>query len=216
MAKILTEGTCSVCSKNLAKRSVSAHLKSCLRKELTLDDLSGRPRSGYHLVVEAAYAEVYWLHLAVRQDATFGDLDSYLRGVWLECCGHMSGFTIGDTDIVSGQPELFYGGSEGLEGEDEDEAGDEAGDEVEAGALAERAARVQEILQGAFGIDMGGVLGQLGGFHQRVECGMDTPVADLLSPKLHFNYDYDYGSTTSLKLRVVRELETVRERATVE
>ena len=32
----------------------------------------------------------YWLHVEGRETASLQQLDSLLRRVWLECCGHMS------------------------------------------------------------------------------------------------------------------------------
>ena len=37
---------------------------------------------------------LYRLELAVRADTTLRQLDDFLRGMWLECCGHLSEFTI--------------------------------------------------------------------------------------------------------------------------
>ena len=34
------------------------------------------------------------MELGVRCDATLRELDQFLRAVWLECCGHLSHFTI--------------------------------------------------------------------------------------------------------------------------
>ena len=34
-------------------------------------------------------------------DATLADLDRFLRDIWLECCGHMSQFTIGKARYIS-------------------------------------------------------------------------------------------------------------------
>lgn len=45
-------------------------------------------------MVEARYSSAYWLHLEVPADARLEVLDSFLRQIWLECCGHMSAFTI--------------------------------------------------------------------------------------------------------------------------
>jgi hypothetical protein len=35
---------------------------------------------------------MYWLCFAVKPSATLENLDTYLRGIWLECCGHLSEF----------------------------------------------------------------------------------------------------------------------------
>ena len=45
------------------------------------------------LLVEGAYGSDYWLCLDVQADATLKKLDTFLRGIWLECCGHLSQFT---------------------------------------------------------------------------------------------------------------------------
>jgi hypothetical protein len=35
----------------------------------------------------------YFLHLLIDGEKKLADLDTFLRKIWLECCGHMSGFT---------------------------------------------------------------------------------------------------------------------------
>ncbi len=44
---------------------------------------------------------MYWMHLEMPVTATLGDLDLFLRGEWLECCGHLSAFNIGGESYVS-------------------------------------------------------------------------------------------------------------------
>ena len=34
----------------------------------------------------------------MRGSATLADLDHYLRAIWLECCGHLSRFSVGGWD----------------------------------------------------------------------------------------------------------------------
>jgi hypothetical protein len=48
----------------------------------------------FHLVAEGQYLPEYWLHLEVPAEATFLTLDGFLRDIWLECCGHLSAFTV--------------------------------------------------------------------------------------------------------------------------
>jgi hypothetical protein len=47
--------------------------------------------------VQGRYNPAYWLHVEAPTTATLQDLDGFLRRVWLECCGHLSAFTIGKT-----------------------------------------------------------------------------------------------------------------------
>ena len=48
----------------------------------------------YGLKVWAAYNPAYWLFLEMDHSAKLEDLDHFLRETWLECCGHLSTFTI--------------------------------------------------------------------------------------------------------------------------
>ncbi len=49
----------------------------------------------YHLRVQDAWRDDFWLDLEVRGSATLQHLDHYLRASWLECCEHLSQFSIG-------------------------------------------------------------------------------------------------------------------------
>jgi hypothetical protein len=44
---------------------------------------------------------MFWLDIAARPEAKLKDLDSLLRRVWLECCGHLSEFYGSRRDEVS-------------------------------------------------------------------------------------------------------------------
>jgi hypothetical protein len=41
---------------------------------------------------EGFYHKDYWLMLDISQKSSFSQLDSFLRGIWMECCNHMSIF----------------------------------------------------------------------------------------------------------------------------
>jgi hypothetical protein len=84
----ISRGTCVLCHEPLAKRSVAPHLAACLARHP-----AGRSVPGFHLLVEGG-APQYWMHLAARADAKLGDLDDFLRTAWLECCDHLSEFTL--------------------------------------------------------------------------------------------------------------------------
>jgi hypothetical protein len=56
-----------------------------------------------HIFVQGRYSPEYWMHLEALANAKLKALDSFLREIWLECCGHLSAFTIGgiryDSDL---------------------------------------------------------------------------------------------------------------------
>ena len=93
-----SRGTCLFCSEIIVKRSVSKHLAKCPKRleNIQAADASTRPQETlWHLRVQGAYAKEYWLDLEMNGSASLEKLDQYLRAIWLECCGHLSKFTIG-------------------------------------------------------------------------------------------------------------------------
>lgn len=45
--------------------------------------------------MQDGYESAFWFDVEMSGTASLGDLDGYLRSMWLECCGHMSRFTTG-------------------------------------------------------------------------------------------------------------------------
>ncbi len=82
----------------MTKGVVSKHLSACPKRQGIIDEAE-RKKVGretlYHLRVQDAWRNQFWLDLEMRGSGTLKDLDFYLRGIWLECCGHMSQFSVG-------------------------------------------------------------------------------------------------------------------------
>ncbi len=98
----------------------------------------------------------YWLDAEARADATLESLDNFLRRTWLECCGHLSKFAVGNVDYFSRGYQLNAWGRTGL----------------------------------AFG-------------SSRVERAMNARLGTALPPiGGTFAYEYDFGSTTRLVIKV--------------
>ena len=97
MSRWVSKGQCALCGQSFSKGGMTKHLLTC-RQSHALKKLPGRGKTRqtrlFHLVVEGAYANAYWMHLEVPADATFRELDQFLRDIWLECCGHLSAYTI--------------------------------------------------------------------------------------------------------------------------
>jgi hypothetical protein len=94
----------------------------------------------------------YWLDLDVKTNATMRQLDEFLRAIWLECCGHLSDFTVGQTRYVVMLSDDFFG-------------------------------------------------------PEPDERSMNARISAALPPVGGtFAYEYDYGSTTNLRLKVVAQL----------
>lgn len=89
-----SEGKCIFCNKTYTQAGINRHLKTHLDKK-ALENKSG---SSFLLKVQpdpSYYYETppYFLSIWVDGNNKFKYLDDYLRGIWLECCGHLSSFT---------------------------------------------------------------------------------------------------------------------------
>ena len=143
---------CACCGRQFPAADIARHLDDCASRQEAAAKADGGRRKRqklYHLRVGAHTGHV--LHLEVRGNALLEDLDQYLRHIWLECCGHMSGLLIDGTFYT---PEIFA--------EDAPEEGEET---------------------------------------------MDVEVARVFKPGMAMRYEYDFGSTTELEIRVVGERE---------
>jgi hypothetical protein len=93
-----SRGNCAYCGEVITKRSVSKHLEKCLKRQeiLVAAETSSRTvQTLWHLRVQDADDKDFWLDLEMVGSASLDKLDKYLRAIWLECCGHLSMFTIG-------------------------------------------------------------------------------------------------------------------------
>jgi hypothetical protein len=139
--------------------SMTRHLEACRQKagEKEYGTRQETQRmSVFHLLVEGEPLPMYWLHLEVATDVTLETLDQFLRAIWLECCGHLSAFTIDDAHYC---------------------ADEEMGD-LKRWQVGRRA--------------------------------MQTTLGVVMRPGQSSIYEYDFGTTTELRLKVItaREVET--------
>jgi hypothetical protein len=77
---------------------MATHLAPCRKRRAVIAKAERRKtirEKLYHLRVQDAWGGDFCLDLEMRGTATLQDLDEYLRAIWLECCGHMSRFSIG-------------------------------------------------------------------------------------------------------------------------
>ena len=155
MARQTSTGTCYFCRGEFSKSSMTRHLETCQQRAIAEAKTGSRQKMQktrkFHLVVEGRYLPIYWMHLEVTASSTLATLDSFLRGIWLECCGHLSAFEIGGVRYA-----------------------------VDAG------------MDDEWGMD---------------EKSMRVKIDKVLSPGQTCSYEYDYGTTTDLKLKVISERE---------
>lgn len=123
---------------------MTRHVKKCIERNTKND---GQSITLFHLIIEGKYLPMYWLHVEIPGAMALADLDSFLRDIWLECCGHLSCFTIdGQRYSVCPAEDMLFGPQ---------------------------------------------------------EKSMNKKIYNILRQGTKFQHEYDYGSTTELKLRVV-------------
>jgi hypothetical protein len=89
---------CTYCGEEAGKSRMTKHLSSCLQRQEAIRQAERRnvqTETLYYLRVQPAWTSPFWLDLEVNGSATLKDIDAYLRAIWLECCGHLSRFSIG-------------------------------------------------------------------------------------------------------------------------
>lgn len=94
-----SKGKCAYCGQEIAKNVAVKHLAICGRRQEIITKANNKKDDDenlYYLRIQDAYSKQFWLDLEICGSATLKDLDKYLRIIWLECCGHLSRFSIGD------------------------------------------------------------------------------------------------------------------------
>ncbi len=93
-------GTCFLCNQEIEHRSAVKHLHTCL--EGTVSENNTKEKVFLFKVSEKSPNEkLFWLYVEINGSAKLEELDSFLRETWLECCGHMSEFTINNEHYTS-------------------------------------------------------------------------------------------------------------------
>ena len=174
-----SKGQCFVCRGTFGKRAMTRHLAKCLDTEASKSgsDAPIPPVPAFHLIVDGY--KTYWLHLLIRQDATLEELDRYLRNIWLECCWHLSAFRFGDRHRLSS----------------------DSFDDLDI-VLMDDEPKI-DLLEGDPEVDSSHDVLDIDLLDDDPEeDGMDVTLAVALEPGMTFTHEYDFGSTTELKLKV--------------
>ncbi len=91
-----TKGVCQGCGEKAPQPKMLEHLQSCreLAHQGKRAGSSRKPKPVLRLLIEGLDRPEYWLVVDTRTESTFRDLDLFLRQTWVECCDHLSQFTV--------------------------------------------------------------------------------------------------------------------------
>jgi hypothetical protein len=116
---MITHGKCTYCSRCFSSSMMARHLDSCKVREdsfspsrpfLREDDKKVQTTDDdvvLLLKVSSKYFPEYWLFIETYGVCKLIDIDSFLRNIWLECCGHLSCFTI-NNERYEVQPDPMF------------------------------------------------------------------------------------------------------------
>ena len=97
-----SEGECGFCKKVFSGNGMGKHLLSCAERTKMQSAGGGRA-----FLVKAA-AGPFLVYFYVDSSSTLKMVDSFLRDLWLECCGHLSVFQVEGVTYAY-QPQSEYG-----------------------------------------------------------------------------------------------------------
>ncbi len=251
--RVALPGKCHFCQSEVDKRQMTQHLKRC--KQRATDSAAEKETRAkkktklFHLLVEGTYNPYYWMHLEVPASEPLQTLDTFLRDIWVECCGHLSAFRIDGTNYQNDMSDdMFFIGGPGSEVDAEEEENEGDGEINGEILLQDMPESFQEILPSSW-LDELKVLKTADAIvafaqeklrstpepsyprapeeievyqknhRQRAflrdliedlqDTSLDVPLAKVLSVGKKFSYEYDFGSTTYLSLKVVAEREGI-------
>lgn len=140
-----TSGTCSLCNSSFSKTKMKAHLGSCKQKQAVPAGKQAPTKKAFMILVRGISLYEYWIYFEVPANIYLKRIDDFLRDTWVECCGHLSKFTINQKTYNS-TPDAYFD-----------------------------------------------------------DLSMNYSLYKLMEQGTTFNYEYDFGSTTQLKLKVISE-----------
>ena len=248
--KEVSKGVCSFCKGEFEKAKMTQHLKYCKQRATEIaTELENTPALQkirlFHILVEGRYNPQYWMHLELSAQDDLADLDDFLRAIWLECCGHLSEFTIGGTSYSSEPEDYFYFGEDATDEEAEIE--DEEDEELDVDELLQtfppeylkmlpqnflselqKFETIDDLV--SYLKEMLNSIPKRGVPHSQEEWdayreryfqsqileallemvedrSLDVSLEKVLKVGQKFSYEYDFGSSTDLTLKVLSERE---------
>jgi len=85
-------GQCEFCQTKLSKMDSVSHFLKCDRRQSWFEHRHQKAVNDWFYL--RAQGGPYWIDILISSAWTLADLDHLLRDCWLECCGHLSHFSI--------------------------------------------------------------------------------------------------------------------------
>ena len=95
IARRAGKAQCNLCGEQKSATQMGNHIAQELesvQRTQRWNEAVADLKSFLHLEIQHQHAKHFWMHLLVQHQTTLGQLDAFLRCVWLECCDHLSRF----------------------------------------------------------------------------------------------------------------------------
>ena len=128
IARRAGKAQCNLCGEQKSATQMGNHIAQELesvQRTQRWNEAVADLKSFLHLEIQHQHAKHFWMHMLVQHQTTLGQLDAFLRCVWLECCDHLSRFDFHGLTAASPstkKPSLLEFD------EDDDDCGDDDGE----------------------------------------------------------------------------------------
>ena len=85
-----SKGKCGFCNDLFSGTTVTKHLQVCTKRK---EAQTKEPMKEKIFLLRAGEGP-FWVYFEVKASSSLKEIDSFLRELWLECCGHLSAFRI--------------------------------------------------------------------------------------------------------------------------
>lgn len=106
-----SRGTCPYCGTTYARNGMVRHLTVCKKRQEKIENKNSVKTCDYlTFLITGKYEKDYWLIVECKETTTLQEVDQFLRDIWLECCGHLSAFSISGRTYESYTDPVFSWG----------------------------------------------------------------------------------------------------------
>ncbi len=96
------KGKCFFCREIFGKNALKGHIEKCEKRNEYIEKSEGKStKNREEIYTVQMKAGAYFMLIEISGNKKVKDLDDFIRGIWVECCGHLSAFHIDDAEYIS-------------------------------------------------------------------------------------------------------------------
>ncbi|NCN65130.1 MAG: plasmid pRiA4b ORF-3 family protein [Candidatus Altiarchaeum hamiconexum] len=96
------KGRCFFCKKNFGRNALKGHIEKCEKRKEYIEKSEGKiTKNREEIYLVQIKAGAYFMLIEISGNKKVKNLDDFIRGIWVECCGHLSAFSIDGVEYFS-------------------------------------------------------------------------------------------------------------------